>query len=404
MGSLTNLSVKNLKTPGRYHDGNNLILAVYPSGAKCWVLRYRHKGKRVELGLGGFPATSLQQARRKTHEARGILNDGRSPKTVWAEERRIAGLPTFEEASETFISSKGAEWTSDLHRDRVRSILMNHCGAINNKLVTEISTEDILNTIKTYMTQAPASAYRLRNVVEQILASAQALGHIPQGTPNPARWAGHLDRLLPEAPASKNFAAMPYADVPAFVHRLRGLWVGNDGRHNVAALALSYLILCGSRMGEAIEARWSEIDMDAKLWVIPGSRMKGKVEHQIPLSPSACEILSIMQGLRSSDFVFSGSRAGQPMDAKTVQRFLVALVGKGKFTVHGFRSGLKDWAADTTNFGDEVSEIALAHTVGSKVRRAYRRLKAQAKLRDLFEQWDRYLHASADNVVRLRTA
>jgi integrase len=178
----------------------------------------------------------------------------------------------------------------------------------------------------------------------------------------------------------------------------------NDGRHNVAALALSYLILCGNRMSEAIEARWSEIDMVTKLWTIPGSRMKTKVDHAVPLSPSACEILSIMQGLCSSDYVFPGSRAGQPMDAKTVQRLLVALVGRGKFTVHGFRSGFKDWAADTTNFGDEVSEIALSHTVGSKVRRAYRRLKAQAKLRDLFEQWDNYLHTSADNVVQLRTA
>jgi integrase len=157
-------------------------------------------------------------------------------------------------------------------------------------------------------------------------------------------------------------------------------------------------------MGEAIEAQWSEIDMVTKLWIVPPERMKTKVEHAVPLSPSACEILSIMKGLRSSDFVFPGSRAGKPMDAKTVQRLLVALVGKGKCTIHGYRSAFKDWAADTTNFGDEVSEIALSHTVGSKVRRAYRRLKAQAKLRDLFQQWDRYLHASADNVVQLRTA
>jgi integrase len=402
MGKLTNLSVKNVTEPGRHHDGGNLILAVYPTGAKCWIVRYRDPilRKRVELGLGGYPTVSLQQARRKAHETRSLLNDNRSPKAVRKEERRLANLPTFSEMSETFIGSKGAEWTSKLHRDRVHSILMKHCRPISNKLVTDIGTEDILGVLKTYMKQAPASAYRLRNTIEQILASAQALGHIPQGTPNPARWTDHMDRLLPEAPDSKNFAAMAYSAVPEFIQRLREAWVDDGGRYNIAALALAYLILCGSRSGEVIGARWSEIDLTAKTWTIPGSRMKTRVEHTVPLSDGATEILGIMQGLPSSEFVFPGSVAGKPMTAKSLQRCLAAF--GAKCTVHGFRSAMRDWAGNETDADYETCEQALAHVVGTQTQRRYRRGHPLAKLRDLFEQWDRYLHASAVNVVRLR--
>jgi integrase len=402
MGKFTNLAVRNITEPGRHHDGGNLILAVYPSGAKCWIVRYRDPilRKRVELGLGGYPTVSLQQARRKAHETRSLLNDNRSPKAVRKEERRLANLPTFSEMSETFIGSKGAEWTSKFHRDRVHSILMKHCRPINDKLVTDIGTEDILDVIKVYMKQAPASAYRLRNTIEQILAGAQALGHIPQGTPNPARWTDHMDRLLPEAPGSKNFAAMAYVDVPGFMQRLRAMWRDESGRYNITALALSYLILCGSRSGEVIGARWPEIDLAVKTWTIPASRMKTKIEHTVPLSPSACEILSIMQRLRSSEFVFPGSRRDAALTAKALQRLLAKL--GAECIVHGFRSALRDWSGDMTDADYETCERALSHTVGTQTQRRYRRGNPLAKLRDLFEQWDSYLHASAANVVPLR--
>jgi integrase len=241
----------------------------------------------------------------------------------------------------------------------------------------------------------------MRNAIEQVFDYAVARGHIARGTANPARWEKQTRKLLPKAEAEKHHPAMAYGDVPAFMARLRALWCV-DGVHNVKALALAFIILNANRMGEVLKAPWSEFDLDARLWSIPEKRMKGDEPHIVPYSDAAAEILDIMKGLRCDQYVFPGARYGKPLDNKSLQRLLKELGPKCMIdgveqdcTIHGFRSTFSDWAGDKTSFDSEVRDIAIAHVVGDKSKRAYRRLRARDQHRELLAAWADYLEAQA---------
>ena len=397
---LSNLKVRNLG-PGLHRDGGGLVLVVDAGGSRNWGFVYREpytkdkfgNGKRTKLGLGGYPTVSLQQARAKAAEARGYLNETppRSPKEVWKERRKASNTPTFSEMSDVYLATMTNGWRSDRHREQVRSNLLKHCAPIADMPVNEITTENVLLTIHTYAEQAPVAALKLRGTIEQVLAMARAKGHIDRNTLNPASWRGHLDKLLPKAPKPTHHPAMHYNELPGFMQRLREARLDSEGRINIVAHALVFLIHCGSRSGEVRLAKWSEFDLDGRLWSIPAERMKGGKAHKVPLSAGAIEIIEAMRAVRSSDFVFPGTKPVRELTAKSFERLLARL--GAKCVCHGMRSTFRNWAGNRTDTPREICELALAHTVGNSVERSYWNEHPEEKHRELLEKWDRYLHA-----------
>lgn len=200
---------------------------------------------------------------------------------------------------------------------------------------------------------------------------------------NPARWRGHLDHLLPK-PAKLtrgHHAALPYADVPAFITSLRE-------RDGTAALALEFAILTAARSGEVMGARWAEMDLVAKVWTIPGNRMKAGREHRVPLSARALEIVTALAEAKTGDFVFPGNKPDKPLSAMALEMVLRRM--KTDATVHGFRSSFRDWAGNETSFPREIAEQALAHVIGDKAEQAYRRGDALERRRELMQAWTSY--------------
>jgi integrase len=218
---------------------------------------------------------------------------------------------------------------------------------------------------------------------------------------NPARWRGHLDKLLPRKSKIRkvaHHAALPYAEMPGFLTKLRQ-------RHGVAALALEFCILTAGRSGEILGARKDEFDLGKAEWLVPGERMKGGRPHRVPLSAPALQIIKTMAAENTgSAFIFPGGNPGEPLAAKALHKALRRMGVEG-VTVHGFRSTFKDWASECTSVANEVSEMALAHRIESGVEKAYRRGDLFEKRRSLMDQWGRYCTNAGDaDVVPLRLA
>jgi integrase len=214
------------------------------------------------------------------------------------------------------------------------------------------------------------------------LDAAKAKGY-RQGE-NPARWRGHLDHLLPKRSklTRSHHAAMSYEDVAVFVGRLRE-------NNSVAALALEFCILTAARSGEVLGARWSEVDLDKRIWTLPPHRMKAGREHRVPMSERAMVILRTLEKIKAGDFVFRSQRKNGPVCVSAMHRTLRRMKADG-VTTHGFRSSFRDWAGNETSYPRDLIETALAHVIGDKAEQAYRRSDALAKRRDLMEAWANY--------------
>ena len=250
--------------------------------------------------------------------------------------------------------------------------------------VDVIDTAAVLSVLKPIWQAKPETASRFRGRIEQVLDAAKAQGH--RTGENPARWRGHLDKLLAKRQrlTRGHHAAMAYADVPAFLSRLRERQAGS-----VSALALEFVILTAARSGEALGMRWDEVDETAKVWTVPPARMKAAREHRVPLSARALDLLGEAKKARTGDFVFPGSGAGRPLSVMAMEMVLRRM-NLASVTVHGFRSAFRDWAGNETHFPREVAEAALAHVIGDAAERAYRRGDALEKRRALMEAWANY--------------
>jgi integrase len=158
--------------------------------------------------------------------------------------------------------------------------------------------------------------------------------------------------------------------------------------HGQGARALEFTILTAARSGEVRGATWSEIDLDAGVWVVPAERMKAGKEHRIPLSGAAVTLLESLPRMAGTDLVFPAARGGQLSDMT-----LTAVLRRMKVpaTAHGFRSTFRDWAAERTNYPGEVAEMALAHAIDSKVEAAYRRGDMLEKRRAMMADWASFL-------------
>ena len=334
--------------PGRYCDGRGLWLVVSPSGARKWVFRFTYCGRVTEMGLGGH-GTTLAEARKKADGARKIIADGKNPIEARRESERVAAAKlTFGQCADALLVAKCPEWRNDKHRAQWAMTLAEYARPLHALPVDEIDTEAVLGVLQSLWQAKPETASRLRGRIETVLDAARAKGHIARNEANPARWRGHLDKLLPKRQklTRGHHAAMAFDDVPEFIGKLRG-------RQATAALALEFLILTAARSGEVLGARWAEFDLEGKVWTVPAARMKAGREHRVPLSCRALAILDVLAKGRTGEFVFAGRKAGKPLSGMAMEMVLRRMKVDG-VTVHGFRSAFRDWCGEATSFPRET--------------------------------------------------
>jgi integrase len=365
---------------GRHADGGGLYLSISPNGGRRWVFLFRWHGKPTEIGLGSARDVPLARARELAAAARAKLAEGINLKD--AARRPLEGA-TFGECADRVIEAMRPSWRSSKHAAQWAMTLREYAAPLRRLPVDKITTDDVLSVLKPLWNAKFETASRLRGRIERVLDAAKARG-LRSGE-NPARWRGHLDQgLLPKRQrlARGHHAAMPYAEVPAFMGTLRSC-------HATTARALEFAILTAARTGEVLGARWGEFDLAGAIWTVPKERTKAGREYRVPLSKRALEIVTAMHEGRNGDFVFPGARSGRPLSAIALEMVLLRMKIEDA-TVHGFRSAFRDWAAESTNFPNEVCEAALAHAIENRVEAAYRRGDLFEKRRKLMDAWSTY--------------
>jgi integrase len=394
--------VKTAK-PGMHCDGGGLYLQVTVGKDgelhRSWLFRYAiseiatskkgiQRQKERQMGLGSIESVSLSDARAMANECRKQRLAGIDPIQARTSERSAKALAnskamTFDQCRDAYIASHRSGWRNTKHAAQWSATLRTYVTPVFGSLpVQGVDTALVMKVMEPIWTTKPETAGRIRGRIEAILDWATAresrLGE------NPARWRGHLDKLLPARAKIRrveHHAALPYTEVSAFISELQK-------RDGVAARALEFAILTASRTGEVLGAKWDEIDFDNRTWIVLADRMKAGREHRVPLTASALALLKAMQSIRQNDLVFPGNRR----DALSNMALLMVLrrMRRADLTAHGFRSTFRDWAAERTNFSSEVVEMALAHAVSDKVEAAYRRGDLFEKRRRLMNAWAEY--------------
>jgi integrase len=388
-------------SPGRHHDGHGLYLQVFNRNSASWILRYVRNGREHMLGLGPVHTVGLAEARQRARAARLQLLDGIDPvaeRKAKKVEVAVAAAKaiTFAECARSYQVSHEGHWRSAKHRQQFASSLRRFAFPIFGHLpVKAVDTGLVLRVLEPLWSDKPETARRMRGRIEAVLDWATVRNY--RSGDNPARWKGHLKQALPQRGklSVPHHPALPYGEIAEFMSQLRA-------QTGTGARALEFVILTAARSGEAIGAKWDEIDFASKTWTVPASRMKAGREHRVPLSDPAMELLQSLPVEDGNPFVFIGRR-----DRLSVTAMSYALKAlRRDITVHGFRSSFRDWASEQTSFPHEVCEQALAHTISNAVERAYRRGDLFEKRRRLMAEWGRYCAqpASAGEVVRLRGA
>ncbi len=373
---LSAVGVRQMSTPGRYGDGNGLYLVVDLSGARRWLLRTVVQGRRRDIGLGSARLVPLADARDTAAKMRKVAREGGDP---LAERRRARTVvPTFKEAAEKVHAETAQSWKNKKHAESWLSSLESYAfPVLGSRRVDQIATADVLRVLSPIWLTKAETARRIRQRLRSVLDWARVAYTLPGANPVEG-----VERALPKQPErSDHYAAMPYAEVPAFVARLR-----SGSTRDAVVVAFEFLILTACRTGEVLQARWEEVDFDKKIWTIPAARMKMGEAHSVPLCERALALLKEAKRKAGDDpLVFPSRRRGKAL-SNMVFLMMLRRMGLG-FTAHGFRSSFRDWAAEETQFPDFVVEKALAHAIDNKVEAAYRRGDLLKKRRELMEAW-----------------
>lgn len=387
MGQLTTLKIKALRVRGLFGDGAGLYLRVGQTGSKAWIQRIVVGGKRRDMGLGGWPEISLQEARAKAVMNRQAIAQGRDPLAERQEEKRQAAVPTFREAAERYYQDNLPRWKPGRHRDRWLKTLSTHAFSVfGEKPVNVIDRADVLKVLTRIWTSTPSQARVLRQKIRLVMGWCQAHGHIEV---NPAGEV--ISAALPSMPTvARHHPALPYQELSKALAIIDHSQAGASTK-----LCLRFLALTAVRGAEARQATWDEINWETKTWMIPASHMKTRKAHRVPLSSAALEVLEQAKGL-DADLIFPGRR-GQPLSFITLSALMRRL--KIGCVPHGFRSSFRDWAAECTNADYAAMEMSLGHFVGNFVERAYARTDLYQKRQRLMQQWSDYLTGKTQAAV-----
>ncbi|KQS02423.1 hypothetical protein ASG11_15540 [Sphingomonas sp. Leaf357] len=378
MGKLTALKVKTCG-PGRYVDGQGLMLVVKESGSRSWQLRVQANGKRRDIGLGSADHVTLTGARERAVETRKQIRAGEDPVEAKRVSRRIlAALPSFEGAAVAVHDERKSDWKNPKHEAQWLSSMKSYAfPAIGSMPIDKVTAGHVRDLLMPIWQSKPETARRVLQRVGIVLDWGHAKGHRPSEAPMRSIRIG----LPKQTTQASHFASLPFSQIADLMTKL-------GDRDTAGRLALRFLILTAARSGEVRGATWAEIDLANELWTIPGSRMKAGRQHVVPLSPAALTVLELAAGLRKGRLgepIFPGM-SDRPLSDMTLTKVLRTAIG-GKWTVHGFRSSFRDWVAEETTYPDGVAEMALAHAVPDKVVAAYRRTIFLEKRREMMGVW-----------------
>ena len=387
-------SVEAIKEIGYHNCAQGLYLQVSKQGTKSWLYRYTSPltKTRREMGLGSFNYVSLAQARQHAIEGKRLVINGKDPIEERKKEQIKVQLKqtrnmTFKEIAEACIAAKAPEWKSAKHSQQWSNSLEAHAFPILGEMpISDISTDLILKVLEPIWITKAETASRIRQRIETIWDYGKARNYV--SGENPARLRGHLDKILSKTAKVKrvrHFPALPYEDMGIFLQELRQ-------RKGFSALALEFLILTAARTGEIIGAKWAEIDLEKKVWIVPADRMKMGKEHRVPLCSRAIEILTNITSNRNpEEHVFSGWKQNTGLSNNALLALLKKM-GRSDITAHGFRSTFRDWAAEEAyTFANETIELALAHAIKNKAEAAYRRGDQLERRRELMTAWSEYI-------------
>ncbi|KGU90714.1 tyrosine-type recombinase/integrase [Burkholderia pseudomallei] len=399
MNRLTALGIGKLVDPGYYADGGGLYLQISASGSRSWIYRFSLAGRAREMGLGSLSVLPLAAARKVAADCRASVKHGIDPIAARrrAQVMRAAeGAPgvTFRQAAEAFIADRASGWRNTKHAKQWTSTLEAYAYPVIGDIdVRDIDTEMIVRILQPIWMKKGETARRVRGRVKAILDAETVLGH--RTGDNPARYVDHLDRVLPRVKkrnSVKHHPALSWEEMPAFFAALRQ-------RPKRAAQALRLLILTATRTNEVLFARPEEFDLDARVWTIPGDRMKAEQELRVPLCDEAVELVRMQIATKAKwGWLFPGYKEGRPL-SNMAMLLLLRRMGRGDITVHGFRSTFRDWIADCTDYPDSLAEQALAHTISSTTVSAYRRRDMLERRRGMMEDWARYCAGQTATVV-----
>lgn len=399
------MAVGKLTESGYHAVGTvpGLYLQVAPSGSRSWILRTTVGTKRREIGLGSYPAVTLQMAHQAARDTGAMVKSGIDPvESQRAARSALAASQakafTFKTCALAYIDAHESGWRNSKHGQQWRNTLETYAYPVmGSMLVRDVDTAHVMSVLEPIWKTKNETAVRLKGRIESVLDWATTSKY-REGL-NPARWKGHLDNLL-AAPGkiakTKHHPALPVSEVGTFMRELRQ-------QEGTGARALEFAILTATRSGEVRGATWAEIDVDAATWIIPGERMKARKEHRVPLSKAALALLKHLPRMAGTDLLFVSPRGGELSDmtlTAVTRRMGVAAVP------HGFRSTFSDWCSENTGHPREVVEMALAHTIENKVEAAYRRGDLFDKRRHLMDDWATFLARppAKANVVPIRRA
>ena len=383
---LTYVFTKSIGEPGKYHDGGGLglYLRVDPGGAKFWVQRITVNGKRRELGLGSPPVITLANVRETALENKRIVRAGKDPLQA---KRQARVIPTFEEATYKVYELNKPTWNNAKHAAQFISTLQTYAfPKIGQLKISDITTSDVMAVLTPFWTVKLETARRVRQRIGTVMKWAVAQGYRDY---DPAQ---NVIEALPKQNKVQNHRkALHYSEVAGCINAIKRSKAGDATKH-----ALEFLILTASRSGEIRNARWDEISVSISpssplpVWSVPADRMKAKRLHTIPLSTRAIAILGEAEALSDgSGLVFPGTNQGKALSDMTLSKLVKELGFDAD--VHGFRTSFKTWAQEKTDFANEVSEMALAHTIKNKAEAAYARSDLIEKRKEMMEQWAEYL-------------
>jgi integrase len=401
---LTDKQVRSLRVAGLYAVGGfvpGLALQVTVTTgnppARSWVLRAMVAGRRRALGLGPYPAVSLAAAREKAEALHRDIRENRDPLVLKRQERAKAAAAaarsmSFRQAAEQYIEERRPNWKNAKHVQQWENTLKTYAyPVIENVQVAEVDKAMVLKIIKPIWAEKTETANRVRDRIKLVLSWAKAHG-LREGD-NPAEWRGHLEHAL-AAPSKVTIRghqpALPVSAIGAFMARL------HQEQKDLAARALEFAILTAARDGEVRGATWSEINVDAGVWTIPADRMKAGRAHRVPLSPAALKLLKSLPRIVGNAHVFPGASKLGRLSENTLNEVIKRLherdavpsdVAGRPAVVHGMRSTFRNWGRERTDFRPELLELALAHTVGNAVERAYARDDGLEQRRTIMVAW-----------------
>lgn len=393
--------------PGMTNDGNGLYLKIGQSKGVSWIFRYRVAGKLRDMGLGAYPDVTLATARSLAQDARRVVKSGNDPITLREDERKKKEADTlaavqekaraisFRDVAIAYIDAHRSGWKNVKHGQQWLNTLSTYAFPYIGNLRTDaITTEHVLSILTPIWQNKTETASRVRNRIELVLDAAKARG-LRNGE-NPARWRGHLDKLLPKRSKLhpvQHHAALPYSELPAFMTLL-------SREEGLGALALRFTILTACRTSEVIGAKWDEIDLNAGIWVIPAERMKAGKEHRIPLCDTIMSLLAVLPRIDGSPYLFPGRKKNKS-SCNMAMTMTLRRMGRSDLTVHGFRSTFRDWAAEQTNYSREVCELSLAHKIANGAEAAYWRSDIFEKRSRLISDWAHYATGQSAEIIRL---